>query len=94
MLGDILNKSNPVNQQKEMSKSEYKKLVDRNTELLDILKEKNEEIEKLNNIINELEKLELYEFTPDYDYDENLVEGYTPFNIREYIQELKGSDKE
>ena len=52
------------------------------------------EIERLNNIINELEKLELYEFTPDYDYDENLIEGYTPFNIREYIQELKGSDKE
>lgn len=47
------------------------------------------EIERLNNIINEIEKLELYEFTPDYDYDENLVEGYTPFNIREYIQELK-----
>lgn len=51
------------------------------------------EIERLNNIINELEKLELYEFTPDYDYDENLVEGYTPFNIREYIQELKGSNE-
>ena len=57
------------------------------------LEEKDKEIERLNNIINELEKLELYEFTPNYDYDENLVEGYTPFNIREYIQELKGSDK-
>ena len=48
-------------------------------------------IERLNNIIKKLEELELYEFTPDYDYDENLIDGYTPFNIREYIQELKGS---
>ena len=52
------------------------------------------ERDRLNNIINELEKLELYEYTPDYDYDENLVEGYTPFNIKNYIKELKGSDKE
>ena len=52
------------------------------------------ERDRLNNIINELEKLELYEYTPDYDYDENLVEGYTPFNIKNYTKELKGSDKE
>ncbi len=52
------------------------------------------ERDRLNNIINELEKLELYEYTPDYDYDENLVEGYTPFNIKNYIKELKGSEKE
>ena len=52
------------------------------------------EIERLNNIINELEKLELYEYTPDYDYDENLVDDYTPFNIENYIEELIGSNKE
>ena len=51
---------------------------------------KDKEIERLNNIINELEKLELYEFEPDYDYEENLVEHYTPFDIKEYIQKLKG----
>ena len=44
MLSDILNKSNPVNQQKEMSKSEYKKLVDRNTELIDKMKDLQERI--------------------------------------------------
>ena len=53
-----------------------------------------QEIERLNNIINELEKLELYEYTPDYDYDENLVDDYTPFNIENYIEELIGSNKE
>lgn len=54
--------------------------------------DKDKEIERLNNIISKLEKLELYEYTPDYDYDENLVEGYTPFDIKNYIEELKGSD--
>ena len=52
------------------------------------------EIDRLKNIINELEKLELYEFTPDYDYNGNLVEGYTPFNIKEYIEELKENNNE
>ena len=47
------------------------------------------EIEKLNTIINELEKLELYQFTPEYDYDENIEEHYTPFDIEEYVNELK-----
>jgi cell division protein FtsB len=62
MLGDILNKSNPVNQQKEMSKSEYKKLVDRNTELIDRLKEVKEEIRILesNCDISEYQAQKLY----------------------------------
>ena len=58
------------------------------------LRNREQEIERLNNIINELEKLELYEYTPDYDYDENLVDDYTPFNIENYIEELIGSEKE
>lgn len=63
MLSDILNKSNPVNQQKEMSKSEYKKLVDRNTELIDTLKEVKEEIRILesNCDISEYQAQKLYQ---------------------------------
>lgn len=38
-ISDIINKSSPIYKQKEMSKSEYKKLVDRNTELIDKFKE-------------------------------------------------------
>lgn len=62
MLSDILNKSNPVNQQKEMSKSEYKKLVDRNTELIDKLKQVKEEIRILesNCDISEYQAQKLY----------------------------------
>lgn len=69
-------------------------LQDTKEHLGEYLHEQEEENKRLNNIINELEKLELYEFEPDYDYEENLVEHYTPFNIREYIEELKGSDKD
>ena len=49
----MLNKSNPLYKQKrDMSKSEYNKLVDRNTELIDKMMYQEEEIERLNNIIN------------------------------------------
>ena len=44
-----------------MSKSEYNKLVDRNTELIDKMKYQEEEIERLNNIIKEDDK-RIYEY--------------------------------
>ena len=59
------------------------------TKAKDKIKQLQEENERLNNIINELEKLELYQFTPEYDYDENIEEHYTPFDIEEYVNELK-----
>ena len=37
-IGEILSKINPVPQQKEMSKTEYKKLVDANVKLMDEIK--------------------------------------------------------
>ena len=62
--------------------------VERN-ELFIKCQEKDKEIERLNNIINSLKQLELYTFEPDFDYEENLIENYIPFNIEEYIEELK-----
>lgn len=52
------------------------------------------EIERLNNIINELEewlKKEIFDLNGDYDY-EGEVSGYE--NVLDKLQELKGSDKE
>lgn len=46
-IEEILAKSNPVQPQKEMSQSEYKKLVDTNTKLIDKMKYQEEEIEEL-----------------------------------------------
>jgi hypothetical protein len=53
-----------------------------------------QEIERLNNIINELEKWlkkEIFDLNGDYDY-ESVVSGYE--NVLNKLQELKGSDKE
>lgn len=46
-IGEILAKSNPLQPQKETSQSEYKKLVDTNTKLIDKMKYQEEEIEEL-----------------------------------------------
>ena len=45
---------------------------------------------KLNNIINEIKKLDLYISEEDYDYEENPIDKYIPFDIEDYIKELKG----
>lgn len=45
---------------------------------------------KLNNIINEIKKLDLYISEEDYDYEENPIDKYIPFEIEDYIKELKG----
>ena len=44
-----------------------------------------EEIERLTNIINKIKKLDLYISEEDYDYEENLINNYIPFNIEEFI---------
>ena len=49
-----------------------------------------QEIERLNNIINEIKKLDLYISEEDYDYEENPIDKYIPFEIEDYIKELKG----
>ena len=50
------------------------------------------EVVRLREIIDKLEKLELYIFEPDYDWEENPIDNYTPFNINEYINTLNQSN--
>ena len=57
--------------------------------LLDCIKEKAKEIERLNNIIGCLKQMELY--CVDYETEEDIETGkkiYLPFNLEEFIQEL------
>jgi len=99
-IGEILAKINPVPQQREMSQSEYNKLVDTNTKLIDKIKDQEEEIERLNNIINELEeslKDDKEEYNKDLDLEtkELYNEYWRGYSIcadknLDYLQELKG----
>ena len=60
------------------------------------LKEKNEEIERLNNIINELEKY-IIDFKEDYEKNEFQPNAKVYIYWKDLIdklQELKGEDKE
>lgn len=93
-LIETLSKEYPVpyKRTRDMSESEYMKLVDRNTDLLDENKTLKEEIERLNNIINESNKM----------IDKIIEEVYKPVDkewdnilciIEDYklkLQELKG----
>ena len=87
-LNEILNKTNPVPKNREMSKSEYLKLVDRNTELID-------DINELNNIINELEKY----IEESYKYNSKCLStifearAFEDNKILDKLQELKGENK-
>ena len=93
-LSDILNKMSPVGNKitRDMSESEYMRLVDRNTELFDENKELHEEIERLNYIINEFDGyLDLKR--------KSYIEGFKWSGLeiidqsKDFLQELKGSNK-
>lgn len=73
-LSEIMAKSNPARCEREMKNSEYLKLVDRNTELVDELKEYKSRTEKA------IEYLESY--LPSYDFDHT--------NIKRTIEMLRG----
>lgn len=63
--------------------------------ILSIMREQQEEIERLNNIIKELEKesyLGMIENQNNNDYSKGLYTAYKYINDK--LQELKGSDKE
>ena len=47
-----------------------------------------QKLNKYKEVLDKIKKLELYEFDLDYDYEENPVEHYTPFFMREYIEKL------
>lgn len=98
-ISETLQKSSPLIPKREMSKSEYKKLVDTNTKLIDKMKDQEEEIERLNNIIKRLEEfiekeIELYtvELTEE---NKNKLSIVAPIKgvykeIYNVLQELKG----
>ena len=54
------------------------------------LDEREQEIERLNNIINELEKY----INEEYIYDELGMKIFDASELQDKLQELKGSDKE
>ena len=54
------------------------------------IEEKDKEIERLNNIINELEKY----INEEYIYDELGMKIFDASELQDKLQELKGSDKE
>ena len=82
-ISDIINKSSPLYKQKEMSKSEYKKLVDRNTELIDKMKDLQERINKAIDYINKETR---------FSFLGGMMEFYG--DTDELIRILKGEDKE
>ena len=73
-------------------KVEYEDLLKNYYEKMEIIEEQDKEIGRLNNIINELEK----ELDRGYLtlFEHELVPGRELItNIKNYLQELKGSDK-
>lgn len=55
-LSEMLHKNSPTGINRKASESDYEKLVDRNTELFDELKEKEEEISKLKKLCDQYEE--------------------------------------
>ena len=94
-LIETLSKEYPVpyKRTRDMSESEYMKLVDRNTDLLDKNKTLKEEIERLNNIINELEKY-IKNNKVAIGIKKNSNYAIPVEYALDKLQELKGSDKE
>ena len=43
-------------------------------------------LDKYENLIKHLKELDLYEFELDYDYEENPIDNYYPFNLSEEIE--------
>ena len=76
-------------------KVEYEDLLKNYYEKMEIIEEQDKEIERLNNIINELEKdidLELYKTRTNDEYNKGLFNAFR--YVKNKLQELKGSDKE
>ena len=67
----------------------FRKIPDYN-ELIKDNHKKQQEIERLNNIINELEKY----INEEYIYDELGMKIFDASKLQDKLQELKGSDKE
>lgn len=79
-INEILQKSSPLIPKREMSKTEYMKLVDANTELVDKMNDLQERIDKA------------IELLTDEDYLDNKLDCYN--YPKEVVNILKGEDKE
>lgn len=55
-LNDMLAKNSPIGDKRKTSESEYLRLLGRNTELVDKIKEKEEEINRLKNLCDQYEE--------------------------------------
>lgn len=90
---ESMQKASPIDYKTDRTnKSDFKKLIDRNTELVDENKELKEEIKRLNNNWNELEKI-LLERKETSRYA-NDVMRFTAYDyILEELKKLKESNK-
>lgn len=70
--------------------SEIEPIVNDLVKMTEMCVEKGKEIERLNNIINELERY----INEEYIYDELGMKIFDASKLQDKLQELKGSDKE
>lgn len=71
-ISETLQKSSPFTPQREMSKTEYMKLVDANTELVDKMKDIQERIDKA---IEYIKEHGVYGFNKEYQELLNILKG-------------------
>ena len=98
-IGEILLKSSPVPTKREMSQSEYNKLVDANAKLMDKIKllEKKYTIMKENaeTFAKRIDKaIEYIEKEKAKDEEDNFIDLYLDKYENDLLDILKGSDKE
>ena len=60
-----------------------------NESLKEKLEKLKEDLDLLETVIEEIKKLDLYESTVDYDWDENPYPVYLQFDVEELIEDIK-----
>lgn len=107
-LNEMLAKNNPIGINRKTSESDYEKLVDRNTELFDELKEKEEEINRLKNLCDQYEEEHNTMFVKWQEDIKRMIKAIKHIkenysnpdgeiwhkDIEKILNILKGSDKE
>lgn len=104
-ISETLQKSSPLIPKREMSKTEYMKLVDANTELVDKMNDLQERIDKAIELCENIKPLSLEETGSKEYLKENYVLNYDFFKTIKHLEDfeiaiwnvleiLKGEDKE
>lgn len=90
-ISETLQKSSPLIPKREMSKTEYMKLVDANTELVDKMNDLQERIDKAIEYVSNLCNYANVEY-----YSDNQLKYITirPYYIEKLLNILEGEDKE